>query len=52
MKKKFFINKINKKLKRIKELNYEPWCVLVAGFQLSGRIMGKQTLPFSSILGW
>lgn len=28
------------------------WSVLVAGFQLSALIIGKQTWPFSSIFGW
>lgn len=29
-----------------------PWSVLVAGFQFSGEMIGRQTCPFSSILGW
>lgn len=29
-----------------------PWSVLVAGFQFSGEMMGRQTCPFSSTLGW
>lgn len=29
-----------------------PWSVLVAGFQFSALITGRQTCPFSSMLGW
>lgn len=29
-----------------------PWSVLVAGFQFSALIIGKQTWPFSSMFGW
>lgn len=30
----------------------KPWSVFVAGFQFSAEIIGRQTWPFSSILGW